>query len=241
MNIKNQTRSFLEKIKTELFAADVEKIMAEHYQNQPPGSLEPKHIWQEKVRTSLMELLSGQSATDKAADGFEALTYDLQRTLAPAQMDQIAQEWQSGIENWKNAQKAECLSESLGISEETLIHFYQAANRYFAAQSFEKASNAYYAISTLDPRRHSVWVGLGLSEARLEHWTQAIVSFAMASITDPKAPRPYLYSAECCLKDNRGDEAKIYLNLAEKVLKECPLNLQRELGPALKKLQQMIY
>lgn len=209
---------FLTTLGEDLFASDIEKIMKEHCKVQPPGSLEPKHIWEEKIRRGLMDIATGKGASEKATSGFDAIAADLKGHLSPIEMKKIQQEWEQGIRQWKDSQGGSCLAEALGISEETLVRFYEAASHYFEAGHFSKASDAFYVISVLDARRHNVWVALALSEMNLSRWNSAIICFAMASLTDGTAPLPYLYSAECCLNDHRKGEAEVYLELAKNAM-----------------------
>src|SRR5262249_20215302 len=146
-----------------------------------------------------------------------------QSHLSAQEMEKISEEWTHGVETWiqvnsgpKDQEKLpESLQKMMGISKETIDKFYEAANRYFENNDFQKASDAFYIVAWLDPRRYSAWLAIGLSEARLEHYEPALISFSLASILKPSSPFPYLYSAECCLKDNRKDEAGLYLELAK--------------------------
>ena len=245
MNTKNVLDQYLGKVKNELFAPLVEQTMAEHFSSPPPNLLESKAVWEEKRRGELMELYSGQAAVDKTCRGLDALAEDLKGHLSRAALQEISKEWERGVETWLSkvnsgeGEPAESFQEMLGISEEVLNHFYQAANRYFKHQEFEKASDAFYVIANLDPRRYNVWLALGICEAHHERFEQALISFSMACLMDSKAPYPYLYSAECCIKDRKIEEAKIYLTLAKEALEESPVENQSVLLQTIAQLNQL--
>jgi len=252
MDTKSAIKPFINPIKAGLFKSDVEKTMAEHYSAPPPNSLEPTNIWKERIERELIDLYSGQAAIDKAAMGYDAIAEDLRSHLSPKEFDKIYQEWSHGVERWisfvksaesKSAEaeiKAECLGEMMGISEGTLVNFYAAGNRYFSSQNFEKASNAFYVVVTLDHRRYNAWIAYALSEMKSQHWEQAIFGFAMGSITNIDSPYPYMYAADCCLHCNRIDEAKVYLNLAKEALEKSQLANKQLLMASVTKLQQSL-
>lgn len=246
MDTKSALKSYLNPIKSEVFGALIEETMQE--MAPPPNSLESKEAWRGKTENALMEAISGQATIDKTADGFDAIMEDLRTHLSTSAVENISKEWELGIERWVEKAKLEegmnppdTLLEALGISEETLNHFYHAGMRYFANKDFKKASDVFYAIAGLDPRRYNVWLHLGLSEAHLERYEPALISFSMASIMNIDAPYPYIYSAECCLKDSRKDEARSYLDLAqEAVEKEQPGNKQTLLN-SINHLKQLCH
>jgi len=272
MENKQVLDSFLAKLKEDLIAPEVEKIMAENFTAPPPDSLEPKNIWEQKIRKNLTDLLSGQAVIDKLVAGFDAIIQDLRANLTPSEVNKISEEWNHGVEARMkqmesktaevekminkldklteketqlvekefeaNEPKNECLQQSLGISEDTLTRFYDAGNHYFNNQNYQKASDAFFVVTNLDQRRHNAWMALGLAEVHCDRIEQALVSFSMASITDINSPFPYLYSAECCLKDNRKDEAVIYLNLAKESVDASKLENKQELSDKIKKLQE---
>ena len=62
----------------------------------------------------------------------------------------------------------------------------------------------------------------------------------MASITNTASPYPYIYSAECCLQDDRSDEAKSYLHLAKEALEKSQLANKKSLLNSISNLQQSI-
>lgn len=242
MDSKVTLEPFLNKLKADVFASTVEKTITECFSSPPPHSLEPKKVWKQKIRSELMDLYSGQAAIDKITAGFDAIASDLHRHLSSKEFEKISKEWEEGVKKWISLAKekptapSECLQEMMGISEETLTQFYQAAQRYFRHKDFQKASDALYVIVGLDPRRYNVWLALGLSEAHNHRFEQALISFSMASIADSESPYPYIYSAEVCIKENRMDEAKIYCDLAKEAVENGKLE-DKQLLNVIQKLK----
>lgn len=237
MDSKTALAPFLNKLKGEVFASIVEETM----KDMPPphsNSLEPKHVQETKTRQEAMDFLSGQASLDKIAAGFDAIVHDLSSHLSPSDMEKISEEWTHGVATWialvnpedkSKREMPDSLQEMMGISEETMSHFYQAGSRYFEHNDFQKASDVFYVIISLDPRRHNVWVALGLAEARNLRYEPALISFSMASITDMDDHLPYIYSAQCSLKCNRPQEAEIYLNLAKESVEKSSLKDKQKL------------
>lgn len=235
MKIKND---FLEKLKTELIAPEVERIMKE--QAPPPNGLEPQKVWEQKLRTNLMDLFSGEAVLNKMNEGFEAIS----ENLTPVEIEKISEEWRRGVELWieKSKSKEEkepplCLQEIMELSEETLGRFYTAGNYFFEHQEYHKASDIFYVIISLDPRRYNCWMALGLSEVHQQRWEPALISFSMASIMNIESPYPYLYSAECCLRDHRKEEAAVYKNLAKEAIENGDFKNKQELLNSLHRIQ----
>lgn len=249
MNTKNALEPFLNKAKAEIFTSLVEEAMREYFPTPPPNILEPKKIWEQKRREELMDLFSGQAGIDKSIAGFEAIIEDLNGHLSPKDMERISQEWEHGVEVWiakanfkmhnEEEKPSKSLMKIMGISEEMLTYFYQAANRYFKHKDFQKASDAFYAIAGLDPGRYNVWIALGLSEARNQHFESALISFSMASIIDADSANPYLFSAECCLKNNRIEEARVYLELAQEAANNSTFKDKQLLLTSIQNLKQL--
>jgi tetratricopeptide (TPR) repeat protein len=242
MNTKLILDQLLVKLKTEVFNSVVEETLSKY--SLPPNSLEPKKVWEQKIRKRLLDLYSGQAAVNKTIAGFDAIANDLYLHLGPEEFEKIEKEWKKGLEKWTElakeptTTKSECLLEMIGISEETLTQFYQAANRYYIKKDFQKASDAFYAIVGLDYRRYHIWLALGLSEAQKQQFEPALISFSMASILNKDTPYPYIYSAECCLEDHRIEEAKKYLALAQKAINDGNMDDKQKLFQSIQKLNQ---
>lgn len=164
MTIKLLLDKLLFKLKTEVFSSVVEETLSKY--SPSPNSLEPKQVWEKKIQEKLLDLYSGQAAVDKLIAGFDAIANDLYLHLSPEEFEKIEKEWEKGLEKWtvlaeeSTTTKSECLLEMIGISEETLSHFYQAGNRYYILKDFQKASDAFYAIVGLDYRRYDIWLAL---------------------------------------------------------------------------------
>ena len=238
---------FLDKTKTEFFSSAIESAMKELFPHPPHDSLEPENIWEEKKRKEVLAILSGQAAIDKSIAGFDAIAMDLKHHLKSAEMEKISKEWELGVQAWMAHAKLKeqvaplpkSLMEVIGISEETLNHFYHSANRHFQAKDYKAASDAFYVIAGLDPNRFNVWMALGLSEAHTGRYEPALISFSIASLLDSKAINPYLFSAECCIKNNQIDEAKAYIKLASDAVHQSALKDKQPLQDSIQKLTQM--
>lgn len=110
------------------------------------------------------------------------------------------------------------LSKMMDLSESTIDVLYSAGVRYLKKQDFSKAADIFFFLSIIDYRRYSIWFSLGLSEMKLGRFESALNAFAMASLTDPISPYPYLFSAECAFALNRPLEASSYLTRVKETI-----------------------
>lgn len=232
-------KSKLKELREDFFTPTVDRLIKEHYSIPPEGLLEPKNVWQGKIRAQLMDALSGEHQLRRIRAGFQAIAHELK--AKPQLFEKVSVAWEHGIEKWAQQMEAlekthptDTLFQILGLSEEILEEFYQAANHYFHHKEYEKAADALYAIASLDPTRFNVWIAFGISEAKLGRIESALVAFSFATMINMKSPYPYLYSAQVCIQASRTKEAKIYLNLAKEAIEHHP-----ELKDAKEKYQKL--
>ncbi|CCB86962.1 MULTISPECIES: SycD/LcrH family type III secretion system chaperone [Parachlamydia] len=106
------------------------------------------------------------------------------------------------------------LKDIIGYTDETMEKFYGAAYRLFQAKEYEKASDAFLFLTTLDPQVHNYWLGLGMSEQLKKEYEGALVAYGMAVMTEMSNPVPHYHSASCYLAVGDDENAKASLLLA---------------------------
>jgi hypothetical protein len=225
---KYHMKKVLDKLRNQWISPIIDKVI----ENTPPpedGSIS-REDWIKKTRAELYTFLSDKEGSEKFELGMNAIIEDLEKNLGKEEVDRISKEWKAGVEKWfskmsphngnEEEQKTVTLQELMEISEQTLEEFYDAATRYYKNRDFQRASAAFYVVNCMDYRRHNVWISIGLCEMHDHNWDKAIFSFGMASLTDMTSPYPYLYSANCCCQNKHFSEATVYLNLAEKAIRE---------------------
>ena len=111
----------------------------------------------------------------------------------------------------RHVQEGVTFQELMGYSDETMEQFYQAAYNLYQKQRFPAAAEAFTFLTTLNPERHNYWLGLGMSEQRLEEYHGALLAYAMAMMSDVNSPLPHFLSANCyrALLDNSNALASL--------------------------------
>lgn len=97
----------------------------------------------------------------------------------------------------KNLVEGKTFQEILGYDNERMEKFYQKASDLFYKQEYEKSSEAFTFLTTLNPGVSSYWIGLGMSEQILEEFHGALLAYAMAMMSDISNPLPHYYTAMC--------------------------------------------
>lgn len=87
--------------------------------------------------------------------------------------------------------------EILEFDDETMERFYQLARGLLIVHRNRDAADAFLFLTTLNPFVSAYWMGLGMCEQAQEEYKQALVAFAMASVSDRHDPTPLYYSAAC--------------------------------------------
>lgn len=210
MNINDQLRKLFEPIIEEMLQKEA----------PPPNALVSAAVWKEKKRQELLDFYGGKKEFDRIDAALRALQADFSTELSPVQLDQLKEEWERGVANLLNSQEEEgvTLCRVMRLSESFLETFYSFGVKSFKGKNFAKAADIFFLLSLIDFQRPSIWESLGLSEMQLGEFELALNAFAMASITNPDSPYPFIHSAECCIALNRFAEASTYFDLAKEAI-----------------------
>lgn len=104
--------------------------------------------------------------------------------------------------------------EILGITQEKLNEYYGRARDLFIKEDYEKSSDAFYFLSSLNPAHPHYWLGLGLSEQKCGEYHAALMAYGMASMYDAENPLSYYQAAKCYLEIEDKENAARSLDLA---------------------------
>ena len=104
--------------------------------------------------------------------------------------------------------------EILGFSLATMDKFYGAAHNLYTRQQYEEAADAFVFLTTLNPRVHTYWVGLGMSEQLNEEYDAALMAYSMAILINVENPLPHYHSAACYFALQEKDNAILSLEMA---------------------------
>ncbi len=99
------------------------------------------------------------------------------------------------------------LLEIFKLQEEDLLKLYSAADRIFAFERFQEASDALFFLSHMQPTNSVFWLALGISEYFQDRWNEAAQAFmlGMASSDTPDL-KNVVYLAHCY--KNMGDKIR---------------------------------
>jgi type III secretion system low calcium response chaperone LcrH/SycD len=122
----------------------------------------------------------------------------------------------------KEVKKGLLPQETLKLSKEKLLEFYQVAFTFFEGEYYQEASNLYLFLTFLNPHVSSFWVGLGMTEEMQEHYDSAIGAYLTALDLNENDLQPVLYCAECLNKMNKPKKAKELLQFAMRQLRDVP-------------------
>lgn len=106
------------------------------------------------------------------------------------------------------------------ISDTTVEHFYQCGYRLHQNGQYQEAADVFFVMSSMDYRRHNVWMALGLAEKALSHWDLALAAFSMAILTNMQEPLAFLHSAACYIALGKNIDAQECLQGAAELLQK---------------------
>ncbi len=208
----------------DLFKNIEEKLavtIEEMVKNPPPEatSLESADQVKQQTKDMLMDILAAKDIRLRMDEGFEAIFQELSSREAPIVIQGIKNEWLEYTKNMLNLMERDtppaseeeamqAFKEGFALSEDTMDRFYQCGVRLYQDKNYQKAADAFFVVSSIDYRRHGVWLGLGLAEQELGHHQFALSAFSMAALTNMQDPMSFVYSAECyiALKEYKDAE-----------------------------------
>lgn len=117
------------------------------------------------------------------------------------------------------------LQDILGFPKETMEKFYSVAHHYFQTQNYEKASQAFTFLTSLNPGVYTYWLGLGMSEQMTNEYHGALLAYTMASLVDKSDPIPHYHLAHCYHAIHDDESA---LGALDKVILDCSAHEERK-------------
>jgi tetratricopeptide (TPR) repeat protein len=240
MNDKNFPNHYIDKFKTEVIQPLIEKMLSGEF---PPI---PSDIAKNEFVQRTTKFYSDKEVAKKAELGCQALMEELQKFLSDADLERICNECVEGLNNYTvekdrshiSKEQEKAVYQKLGISEETIGQIYEAGARLYKEHDFESAANVFFLLTVLDPHRYNVWLSLGLSEFQSGNCEVSLNVFSVASAIAVNSPFPYIYSAECCLKNGNMKEAAKFLTLAEEALTRGHHDVRGHLTDYIAKLRK---
>lgn len=212
-----------------------------------------KDVPYQKMHDQVAAEIGFKETRQRVNKGLKLILQDLTGHLPKVELQQIQNEIDGiaekigGLFNQKIAEsevgeRLDALPDSLqglfGFSDASYEHFYQVGGRYFSSGRYGEASDVYFALVTLNPYKYNVWTALGLSEMKAHQWDRALQAFVMATLNEPSAVEPHLYSAECYIE--KHDKAALHdtLDLALQTLEKHPVANQLDMQDYIRQLRR---
>ena len=172
---------------------------------------------QEKARkkAELKELLKLDQFKAKLDHGSSIILSKLRIDLEPKDYGAVQENLKEALINSKKdnlkIDENSVMQEVLGISDETMKHYYHIGFKLFEEKNFENASAVFLFIASLNPFIYDYWNAYATSEMYLKHWEIAIKTYELLVELDPEKSQPHLLCAQChlFLKDKINASAEI--------------------------------
>lgn len=112
----------------------------------------------------------------------------------------------------------------LGLSEPTLLWLYQVGRYHYEQKCLEEAKTLFHLLIMLNSLDHTHWIGLGFTQKSLLELQEALDSFAMAIILNPKNPIARYQSAKLYLQLGQFEDALIELEILSEIIQKEKLD-----------------
>ena len=241
----------IQKFEKEVVPPIVDHLMVTEYAVAPPDPLVPEKVWKERMRGELTTFLSGKEVMKRVDSATEALVHYIKSNLSQVEIQDLAKEWQAGMEKMcdlfevKEEEPVEkipviTLQQIMNLSEHSLGIFYTAGVKLYEGHDYRKAADLFFLLTLIDYQRHNIWLSLGLSEMKNNQFEQALNAFTMATATKNDSSLPYIYSAECSIALHRPQEASALLALARDGLSKLTIDEREVLLRQINSLEQQV-
>lgn len=132
---------------------------------------------------------------------------------------------------------ANTYQEFLGLSNNTLLWIYSIGHKLFEERKGEEAYGIFQLLVSLNSLVSDYWVALGFVQHFVKEQQESLNSFSMASILNPENPISRYQSAKIYLELSQFDDARVELEVLEKIITTQPLE---HLKPSLVSLKNQL-
>ena len=122
-------------------------------------------------------------------------------------------------EHPSRAKSKDTFQSILGLSNEMLLWIYGVGHQLHIEKKHEKALIIFNLLVTLNPLVADYFVAKGLTERSLEKNTEALYSFAMASMMNPHHPVARYNAAEIYLQNHKQEDARLEFEVLEEIVR----------------------
>lgn len=110
--------------------------------------------------------------------------------------------------------KGKSVEQIIEIPAILMQKLYRAACHLFETHQYEKASDGFLFLISLNTYEHNYWIGLGMSTQMRGDFESAIDAYEMAAIYQAENPVPYFYLAKCLFAMHERQSAFLALDMA---------------------------
>ena len=115
----------------------------------------------------------------------------------------------------KGLAKGKTLQETLKITDQQLIDYYDYADELYQQKNYADASDIFFFLTQLNPLSQTFWIASANAEWMNNRFESAFAAYQMAITLNPLDPQSYLTLARCCMANGEKEAALDYLNLME--------------------------
>lgn len=186
---------------------------------RPRPSEEAKRVEKEKIREILTQALTGEEEKALIAKGFDRVVQEAGRLseskLLLADLQRAGNRLAERLEPLEEIEVYETMQEMLGLESSTLEGIYQIGRSLYAEGNVFEALAVFTVMTLLNGLLFEPWMMRGICARAEGQSTQALHSFAMASLVRFDDPQPHLQMARCFADLGQRQEAAEELELAE--------------------------
>ena len=99
--------------------------------------------------------------------------------------------------------------------------FYAAAYGFYQTGDYEKSEQFFTHLVLNDPFEKRFWKGVASARQMQKKYQEALHSWSVLCIFDPKDPQPHFHAAECLVSLNQKEEAQKALHCSERLIGEA--------------------
>lgn len=110
--------------------------------------------------------------------------------------------------------KSATYQQAFGVSNYEMEEIYVEAYNYYQDERYQDSLLQFRWLVILNPYSAKYWMGLAANQHLMQHYTQALHSYAMAALLDCENPYPHYHAFECYLALQNKEDAEKALLLA---------------------------
>jgi tetratricopeptide (TPR) repeat protein len=218
----------------------IEAVLDEEKQDYQP-TLESFQVHANKIRQEIGDAMHAFQRNYHS--GYEAIceALDAEGVQRPQVSPENLAIFDDSLAFMEALDEGKAIYQLLGFTPEIMKKFYEIAVSLAEKNKYEKARDAFYFLVTIASDIAIFWLGLGLCNAKMLHFSAAADDFRRSLELDPQSSDAYLGAIHALLQDGKQDEADAICDQGlDFALKNRPEPLAESLGSILEEAKLFI-